>query len=125
VVVHQFSKIGRLAMIGGNTRVNLDVPPFVLASEFHVAARGLNLVGLRRAGFSKDAIRQLKQAYRILYRSGLPLEQALKRIEQELPTPEARHLVEFIRGSKRGICRDARGATPKAPAGAERSSEDV
>lgn len=109
VVVHQFSKIGRLAMIGGNTRVNLDVPPFVLASEFHVAARGLNLVGLRREGFSKDAIRHLKQAYRILYRSGLPLEEALKRIEQEFPTPEARQLVEFIRASKRGICRDARG----------------
>jgi UDP-N-acetylglucosamine acyltransferase len=107
VVVHQFSKIGRLAMIGGNTRVNLDVPPFLLVSEFHVAARGLNLVGLRRAGFSKETIRQLKQAYRILYRSGLPLEQALQRIEQEIPISETRHFVEFIRSSKRGICRGA------------------
>jgi len=112
VVVHQFSKIGRLAMIGGNTRVNLDVPPFLLASDFNVAARGLNLVGLRRAGIGNDAIRQLKQAYRILYRSGLPLAQALQRMEQEIPTPEARHLVAFIRGSKRGICRDARGRVP-------------
>jgi UDP-N-acetylglucosamine acyltransferase len=109
VVVHQFSKIGRLAMIGGNTRVNLDVPPFLLVSEFNVAARGLNLVGLRRAGFAKETIRGLKQAYRILYRSGLPLAEALERIEREIPTPEARHLVEFIRSSKRGICRDARG----------------
>src|SRR3990172_5322071 len=108
VVVHQFSKIGRLAMIGGNTRVNLDVPPFVLASEFDVAAHGLNLVGLRRAGISKDAIRQLKEAYRILYRSQLPLEKALERIEKEIPSEEARQLVAFIRSSKRGICRHAR-----------------
>src|SRR3990172_1569803 len=83
VVVHQFSKIGRLAMIGGNTRVNLDVPPFLLASEFHVAARGLNLVGLRRAGIGQESIRQLKEAYRILCRSGLPQHQALERIEKE------------------------------------------
>ena len=109
VLVHQFSKIGRLAMVSGNTRVNLDVPPFLLAAGFSVAARGLNLVGLRRAGFAKETIRSLKQAYRILYRSGLPLAEALERIEREIPTPEARHLVEFIRSSKRGICRDARG----------------
>lgn len=109
VVVHQFSKIGRLAMIGGNTRVNLDVPPFLLVSEFNVAARGLNLVGLRRAGFSNETIRGLKQAYRILYRSGLPLAEALEQIQLEIATPEAGQLVEFIRSSKRGICRDARG----------------
>ena len=108
VVVHQYSKIGRLAMIGGNTRVNLDVPPFVMASEFNVAARGLNLVGLRRAGIGKYAIRQLKEAYRILYRSQLPLEKALERIEKDIACDEARHLVAFIRSSERGICRDAR-----------------
>lgn len=108
VVVHQFSKIGRLAMIGGNTRVNLDVPPFLLASEFNVAAHGLNLVGLRRAGIGREAIRQLKTAYRILYRSRLPLDQALERIEKEVATEEARQLVAFIRSSQRGICRDAR-----------------
>ena len=109
VVVHQFSKIGRLAMIGGNTRVNVDVPPFLLASEFNVAARGLNTVGMKRAGIGEEAIRQLKRAYRILYRSRLPLQEALKRIEQEIPTEEARALVEFIRRSERGICREASG----------------
>jgi len=124
VVVHQFSKIGRLAMIGGNTRVNLDVPPFLLVSEFNVAARGLNLVGLRRAGFAKETIRGLKQAYRILYRSGLPLGEALDRIEREIPIPEARHLVEFIRGSKRGICRDFRGAL-RPPGIVEQNAEDA
>ena len=115
VVVHQFSKIGRLALVGGNTRVNLDIPPFLLTSDYNVTARGLNVVGLRRAGISKDAIRQLKLAYRILYRSRLPLEKALERIESEFPTPESRHLVAFIRSSRRGICRDARAGSPHAP----------
>jgi UDP-N-acetylglucosamine acyltransferase len=106
VVVHQYSRIGRLAMIGGNSRVNSDVPPFFLYSDFNVAAKGLNLVGLRRAGFSQDDIAALKAAYKILYRSGLKLEDALKRIESELNTEHTRHLVAFVRGSKRGICRD-------------------
>ena len=124
VLVHQFSKIGRLAMISGNTRVNLDVPPFVLASDYSVTAHGLNLVGLRRAGFSKDAILQLKQAYQVLYRSRLPLEEALDRIAKEIPTPEARHLVEFIRGSKRGICRDSRAGSRRTLAAEQAAAAD-
>jgi UDP-N-acetylglucosamine acyltransferase len=106
VVIHQYSKIGRLAMIGGNTRVNSDVPPFFMYTDFNVAAKGLNLVGLRRAGFTNDQIAALKTAYRILYRSNLKLEQALERIETELNTEHTRHLVNFIRKSKRGICRE-------------------
>jgi len=106
VVVHQFSKIGRLAMVGGNTRVNADVPPFVLTSDFNVTAHGLNLVGLRRSGMNREAILNLKKAYRLLYRSGLQQEEALARIEAEVPGNEAKELVVFIRSSKRGICRD-------------------
>ncbi len=106
VVIHQFSKIGRLAMIGGNTRVNRDVPPFFLYSGFNVEAKGLNLVGLKRAGFSAPRIAALKNAYRLLYRSGLKLEEALRRIEAEIPTAEAAHLVAFIRRCDRGICRE-------------------
>jgi UDP-N-acetylglucosamine acyltransferase len=106
VVIHQFSKIGRLAMIGGNSRVNRDVPPYFLYSDFNVAAKGLNLVGLRRAGFSREEIGALKTAYRILYRAGLKLEDALRRVEVEVDTEHTRHLVEFIRSSKRGICRE-------------------
>jgi UDP-N-acetylglucosamine acyltransferase len=105
VVVHQFSKIGRLAMIGGNTRVNKDAAPYFLYSEFNITPCGLNLVGLRRAGFSPADIAALKKAYRLLFRENLPLEQALRRVEQEPPTEHTRHLVEFIRGSKRGIAR--------------------
>jgi len=106
VVVHQFSKVGRLAMIGGNTRVNSDVPPFFLYSGFNIQAKGLNLVGLKRAGYKASDVSVLKKAYQILYRSGLKLETALARIEAEIPTPETLHLVRFIRSSERGICRE-------------------
>src|SRR5579871_1454154 len=105
VVIHQYSKIGRLAMIGGNSRVNSDVPPFFLYSDFNIAAKGLNLVGLQRAGFTKPQIDALKSAYRILYRSGLKLEDALKQIDA-LGTEHTRHLASFIRSSERGICRE-------------------
>jgi UDP-N-acetylglucosamine acyltransferase len=106
VVIHQYSKIGRLAMIGGNTRVNSDVPPYILCSDFNVAAKGLNLVGLRRAGFKAADVVRLKTAYKLLYRSGLKLVDALQRIETEIPDEHTLHLVEFIRSSKRGICRE-------------------
>jgi UDP-N-acetylglucosamine acyltransferase len=106
VVIHQFSKIGRLAMIGGNTRVNLDVPPYFLYSDFNVSPKGLEPGGPAARGLHADEIRALKQAYKLLYKSGLKLEDALSRIENEIPTPEARHLVEFVRRSQRGICRE-------------------
>jgi UDP-N-acetylglucosamine acyltransferase len=106
VVIHQYSRIGRLAMIGGNTRVNSDVPPYFLYSDFNIAAKGLNLVGLKRAGFTLKEIHHLKAAYKLLYHSGLKLNDALARIEHEIPSEHARRLVSFIRGSKRGICRE-------------------
>ena len=105
VVIHQYSKIGRLAMIGGNSRVNSDVPPYFLYSGFNVEPVGLNLVGLRRAGFTAEDVHTLKAAYRLLYRTGLKLEAALTRIETELASEHTQHLVRFVRNSKRGICR--------------------
>jgi UDP-N-acetylglucosamine acyltransferase len=105
VLVHQYSKVGRLAMVSGNTRVNLDAPPFFTYSGFAIEPRGLNLVGLKRAGYKAPDVSILKQAYRYLYRSGLKLDEALARIESEIPTPETLHLVAFIRGSRRGIAR--------------------
>lgn len=106
VVVHQHSKIGRLAMIGGNTRINSDVPPFFLYAGYNVQAKGLNLVGLKRAGYRASDLSLLKKAYQVLYRSGLKLEEALAKIESELASPETLHLVNFIRRSGRGICRE-------------------
>jgi UDP-N-acetylglucosamine acyltransferase len=106
VVVHQHSKIGRLAMIGGNTRVNLDVPPFFLYSGFDVEPMGLNTVGLKRAGFTLAQVSKLKRAYHLLYRSNLLLEDALGRIEAEVPDENTLHLIAFVRRSQRGICRE-------------------
>jgi UDP-N-acetylglucosamine acyltransferase len=105
VAIHQFSKVGRLAMVGGGTRVNLDVPPYFLYAGLYVKPTGLNVVGLRRTGFDAEQIAALKTAYRLLYRSNLKLDEALQRIEAELSTEHTRHLVSFIRSSKRGICR--------------------
>jgi UDP-N-acetylglucosamine acyltransferase len=119
VVVHQFSKIGRLAMLGGLGRVNLDLPPFFLYTGLETRPNGLNLIGLRRAGFSASEIAALKKAYRLLYRSNLNLLEALAAIERECPTEHTLHLVQFCRRSKRGIAREH--ANPKtwrsAPAG--------
>ncbi|MDQ2842134.1 MAG: acyl-ACP--UDP-N-acetylglucosamine O-acyltransferase [Acidobacteriota bacterium] len=109
VVIHQYSRIGRLAMVGGNTRVNSDLPPFFLYSDFNVAAKGINMVGLKRAGFSLEEIRSIKTAYRILFRSGLKQEEALQRIQVECPSEHTDHLLQFIRESKRGICHEACG----------------
>jgi UDP-N-acetylglucosamine acyltransferase len=105
VGVHQFTKIGRLAMIGGNSGINTDAPPFFLYAGFRAAPKGLNVVGLRRAGFKASELTALKKAYQLLYRSGLKLLEALACIEKTIPTPETLHLVRFIRRSERGICR--------------------
>jgi UDP-N-acetylglucosamine acyltransferase len=105
VLVHQFSKVGRLAMVSGNTRVNLDAPPFITFAGFEIAPKGLNLVGLRRAGFDAGQIAALKRAYRLLYRSNLHRDEALAAIERDIDTPETRELVAFVRASRRGICR--------------------
>jgi UDP-N-acetylglucosamine acyltransferase len=104
VVIHQHSKVGRLAMIGGNTRVNSDLPPYFLYSDFNVAAKGLNTVGLKRAGFSRDQMKRLKTAFGLLYASGLPRQEALQKMETELADEHILHLIAFIRSSKRGIC---------------------
>ena len=105
VVVHQYSRIGRNVMVGGNSRVNLDLAPYFLYHGFDARPTGLNLIGLRRAGFSAKDIRALKHAYQTLFSARLPLAQALARIEAEAADPHSRHLVEFIRGSQRGIAR--------------------
>ena len=106
--IHQFCRIGRLAMVGGMSRINLDLPPFFTYMGYRVEPRGLNLVGMRRAGFGAAQIAALKKAYYLLYRTGLKLEEAAARIESEIGTPEAMHLAAFVRGARRGICRESR-----------------
>ena len=103
VVVHQFCRVGRLAMIGGNSKIVQDCLPFVITDGIPGRARGLNLVGLRRAGATNAEIQTLKTAYKILLRSGLKLEPALDELSG-LGSRLVDHLVEFVRGSKRGFC---------------------
>lgn len=107
VAIHQFTKIGRLAMLAGNTGVSSDVPPFIVCAGYRGDAMGLNLVGLKRAGYQPSQIAAIKRAYVTLYRSGLSLEDALARIEAGGSTPETLHMAQFIRRSERGICRPA------------------
>jgi UDP-N-acetylglucosamine acyltransferase len=102
--VHQFCRIGRLAIVGGYTKVVQDVPPFMLVDGIPAEARTINKVGLERNGVPDTTIAVLRQAYKILFRDGLTISNALIRIESELPTlPELQHLVQFIRSSERGI----------------------
>ena len=106
VAVHQFVRIGAYAIIGGQSAVPQDIPPYVSASGNRAKLYGLNLVGLKRRGFSEQSIANLKKAYRIIFRSGLILEEALAKVKAELgDSPEAMHLMEFMKNSKRGITR--------------------
>lgn len=106
VAVHQFVRIGAYAIIGGQSAVSQDIPPYVSAAGNRAHLYGLNLVGLKRRGFSEEAIAILKKAYKTIFRSGLTLEEALRKVQDEFPrSPEAGNLVEFIRKSKRGITR--------------------
>lgn len=102
VVVHQFCRIGRLAMLGGNTKLVQDALPFVITDGDPGRARGLNVVGLRRAGLGATQLRPLKEAYRLLCRAGLPLADAMERA-RGLGSPLATELADFALGSTRGF----------------------
>ncbi len=104
VAVHQFCRIGRMAMIGGCSKVVRDVPPFMLADGNPAETKTVNKVGLERHAVSEESQAALRQAYKILFREGLTIPNALARIESELPAlPEVEHLVQFVRASGRGI----------------------
>lgn len=105
--IHQFCQIGAHAMISGLTGISQDVPPYMTAAGSRAKLYGLNTVGLKRFKFSEQAIRALKKAYRIIFRSNLTLENALKQVgEDEIARlPEIQHLLQFIQQSKRGITR--------------------
>jgi len=106
VAVHQFVKIGEYAIIGGLSGVGQDIPPYVMAQGSKAKLYGLNLVGLKRKGFSDAVIANLKKAYKIIFRSGLTVDEALRKTLDDLPdSAEVRLLADFIRTSKRGITR--------------------
>ncbi len=105
-IVHQFCQLGAHCFCGMGSVITMDVPPFVTVGGHPAAAHGINSEGLQRRGVSPAAIGELRQAYRRLYRSGLRLDQAIAQIEAlTAGTPELRLLVDFLRGSRRGIVR--------------------
>jgi UDP-N-acetylglucosamine acyltransferase len=104
--VHQFCRIGRMSIIGGCAKVVQDVPPFMLVDGNPAETRTINKIGLERNGVSEETQNSLKQAYKILFRDGLTIPNALVKIEGELPaSPELKHLVLFARSSERGLCK--------------------
>ena len=106
--VHQFTKIGRNCMCGGMSRINQDVPPFVIVAGNPPVVAGLNSVGISRAGIAMPVRRELKKAYKILYKRGLSLPDAIATMEQELDSyEEVEHFMRFLRSVERGICRSS------------------
>jgi UDP-N-acetylglucosamine acyltransferase len=104
--IHQFCRLGAHCMIGGASAVVKDVPPYSIAQGNHAKLFGLNLIGLKRRDFSEKTIKALKDAYRIIFRSNLLLEAALKKAQDEVEdVPETKHFIKFIKESERGVCR--------------------
>jgi len=107
VAVHQFARIGRYSMIGGVSGVSKDIPPYTTASGNRAKLYGLNTTGIKRHGFKESAIKELKCAYKILFRSKLTFNEAIAKVKKDLKqTREIKHLIKFLEKSKkRGICR--------------------
>lgn len=104
--IHQFCRIGRFAITGGCSKIVQDVPPFMIADGNPAEIRGINLVGLERNGFAPESVKQIKEAFRLIYRSKYNTRQAVEAIAQELPaTAEIKQILEFIAASERGIIR--------------------
>lgn len=127
VAVHQFCRIGRLAMVGGLARVRQDVPPYVMVDGGSTMIVGLNRVGLRRAGFTSQQLVDLKEAYRVIYRSGLPWDEMLDKLQTEFTDgPAADFLQFFLGGHARGFVQERRtppGATVRIVRDDQESSD--
>jgi UDP-N-acetylglucosamine acyltransferase len=106
VAIHQFVRIGESAILGGGAMVTLDVAPYCMAAGDRATLHGLNVIGLRRRGFSPQAIQALRAAYRTIFRSGMRLQDALEELRADAADePCVARLVAFIEKSQRGICR--------------------
>jgi len=105
-LVHQFTRIGAHVMIQGGSKISKDIPPYVMVGREPISYVGLNVVGLRRRGFSGERINSIQEIYRYLYQSGYNTTQATERIENELPdTEDRKYILDFVRNSSRGIVR--------------------
>jgi UDP-N-acetylglucosamine acyltransferase len=106
VLVHQFCRIGGYVMVQGGTRTSKDIPPFITAGREPVAFAGLNIIGLRRRGFSREVIDNISHAYRLIYQSELTVNAAIAAIREEVPmSQEIEYIIDFVGNSQRGIVR--------------------
>ena len=106
VLVHQFCRIGSYVMVQGGCKSSKEIPPYIIAAREPISYCGVNLIGLRRRGFTNEQIDTIHQAYRIIYQSGLNTTMAIERIKEEMEmTPEIEYIISFIEGAKRGIIR--------------------
>ena len=109
VAIHQFVRIGMLAIIGGCSKVVQDIPPFSTCDGHPARIYGLNLIGLRRKGIGHEAIKKIDQAFKIIFNSGLSAKHALERLDREMElTEETKYLVNFVKSSERGLTRSCR-----------------
>ncbi|MBQ9178729.1 MAG: acyl-ACP--UDP-N-acetylglucosamine O-acyltransferase [Prevotella sp.] len=105
VLIHQFCRIGGYVMIQGGSRTSQDIPPYIIAGKEPIRYASINIIGLRRRGFSNEQIEQLHEAYRLLYSKGI-LSEGIEEIKKSLPiTKEIQHVIDFVNSSKRGIIR--------------------
>lgn len=105
--IHQFVKVGRMAMIGAHTMVTKDVPPYILVDGDPARPYGVNILGLRRNGLTPETRMEIQRAYKILYRSNLNVSQAIEKMQQRLTgSEEINHFIGFLQGTERGICRE-------------------
>lgn len=105
VLIHQFCRIGGYVMVQGGSRSSQDIPPYIIAGKEPIRYAGVNLIGLRRRGYSNEQIEQIHTAYRLLYSKGL-LSEGVEEIKNSLPmTPEIKYIIDFVESSNRGILR--------------------
>jgi len=104
VLCHQFCHIGSYVMIQGGSRFSQDIPPYIIAGKEPIRYAGINLIGLRRRGFSAETIQNIHEAYRIIYQGNLTRADAIQQIKEVLPqSPEIQYIIDFVENSQRGI----------------------
>ena len=114
-LVHQFVRVGGFLIIQGGSKVSKDVPPYITAGRDPLSYMGINMIGLRRKGYSAEKINEIHEIYRYIYQKGMNVSQALERIEADFgSSPERDMILNFIRGSKRGIIRGGMEMDPDA-----------
>ncbi|MDR0292366.1 MAG: acyl-ACP--UDP-N-acetylglucosamine O-acyltransferase [Elusimicrobium sp.] len=105
VGAHQFCRVGTFAMVSGATGIHKDIAPYCIAQGYRAGLVGLNLIGLRRAGMTRETIKSIKDTYKILFMSDLNMSDALPKAQAQANTPEAKHMVEFCKNTKRGMAK--------------------